>query len=115
MFFDAVAVLIITFFAALGMADLSDWLLKNPLKKRMKHKVFVVAKINSAKEEDIEPAVRSILAETNGKKRFVFLDCEGASEKALYICSRLEKRFDCSLLRSEEELFSKLCEGLHNE
>ena len=106
MFFDALAVLVITFFASLGMVEAAEWLLKNPLRKKIKHKVFVVAKISSTAEEEIEPALRSVLAETDGLHREVFLDCEGISEEALRICERLERRFDCSLFRGEEELIT---------
>ena len=112
MFFDALAVLVITFFASLGMVEAAEWLLKNPLRKRIKHKTFVVVKISSVPEEDIEPAVRSVLTETNGLHREVFLDCEDASEEAVSICERLERRFDCSLFRGSEELFSLFREGL---
>ena len=112
MFFDALAVLVITFFASLGMVEAAEWLLKNPLRKKIKHKIFVVAKISSTPEEDIEPALRSILAETDGLRREVFLDCEGISEDALRICKRLERRFDCSLFRGEDELISMFREGL---
>jgi hypothetical protein len=115
MFFDALAVLVITFFASLGMVEATEWLLKNPLRKKIKHKVFVVAKISSTPEEDIEPALRSILAETDGLPREVFLDCEGISENALRICEKLERRFDCSLFRGEDELVSMFREGLHEE
>ena len=112
MFFDALAVLVITFFASLGMVEAAEWLLKNPLRKKIKHKIFVVARISSTPEEDIEPALRSIFAETDGLRRKVFLDCEGISEDALRICERLERRFDCSLFRGEDELFSMFREGL---
>ena len=115
MFFDALAVLVITFFASLGMVEAAEWLLKNPLRKKIKHKVFVVAKVFSSPEEDIEPALRSIFAETDGLHREVFLDCEGISEEALRICERLERRFDCSLFRGEDELVSLFREGLHEE
>ena len=113
MFFDALAVLVITFFASLGMVEATEWLLKNPLLKKIRHKVFVVAKIAQTPEEDIEPALRSILAETDGLRREVFLDCEGISNGALKICERLERRFDCSLFRGEEELITMFREGLH--
>ncbi len=115
MFFDALAVLVITFFASLGMVEAAEWLLKNPLRKRIKHKTFVVAKISSVPEEDIEPAVRSVLTETNGLHREVFLDCGGISEDALSICEKIERRFDCSLFRGEEELISIFREGLHKD
>ena len=115
MFFDSLAVLVITFFASLGMVEAAEWLLKNPLRKRIKHKTFVVAKISSVPEEDIEPAVRSVLTETNGLHREVFLDCGGISEDALSICEKIERRFDCSLFRGEEELISMFREGLHKD
>ena len=115
MFFDALAVLVITFFASIGMVETAEWLLKNPLRKRIKHKTFVVAKISSVPEEDIESAVRSVLTETNGLHREVFLDCGGISEDALSICEKIERRFDCSLFRGEEELISMFREGLHKD
>ena len=115
MFFDALAVLIITFFASIGMVEAAECLLKNPLRKKMKHKIFVVAKVGSTPEEDIEPAIRSILAETDCLHRDVFIDCEGISEDALQICERLERRFECSLFRGNEELVSLFWEGLHEE
>ena len=115
MFFDALAILVITFFASLGMVEAAEWLLKNPLRKRIKHKTFVVTKISSVPEEDIEPAVRSVLTETNGLHREVFLDCGGISEDALSICEKIERRFDCSLFRGEEELISMFREGLHKD
>ncbi len=113
MFFDTLAVLTITFFASIGMVEATEWLLKNPLRKKIKHKIFVVAKVNSVPEEDIEPALRSILAETAGIKRAVFLDCEGISDEALAICESLERRFDCSLFRGEDEILRLFREGLH--
>ncbi len=115
MFFDAFATLIITFFTAIGMVETAEWLLKNPLRKKIKHKIFLVAKINSVKNEDIEPALRSIFAETDGIKRCILLDCEDVSDEALSICERLEQRFDCSLFRNKEELLYMLAEGLHEE
>lgn len=114
MFFDALAVLVITFFASVGMIEAAEWLLKNPLRKKITHKVFVVAKISSVPEDEIEPALRSVLAETSGIRREVFLDCDGISENALKICENLERRFDCSLFRGEDELVSIFREGLHN-
>lgn len=113
MFFDALAILVITFFTAIGMVEVCEWLLKNPLRRKIKQKTFVVAKVGSIPEEDIEPALRSILAETNGTPREVFLDCEGISERALFICEHLERRFDCSLFRGEDELLRLFNEGLH--
>ena len=115
MFFDALAVLVITFFASLGMVEAAEWLLKNPLRKKIKHKIFVVAEIGSTREEDLEPALRSILAETDGLCREVFLDCEEISEEAFHICKRLSRRFDCSLFRGEDELITMFREGLQKD
>ena len=82
MFFDSFAVLLLTFFASLGMVEAGEWLLKNPFRKDIKKTVFVVAKVNSVPDEDIEPALRTLLSETEGQARKVFLDCSGASESA---------------------------------
>ena len=69
MFFDTLAVLVITFFAAIGMVEATEWLLKNPFRKKVRHKIFVVAKADSVSEEELEPALRFVLAETAGMKR----------------------------------------------
>ena len=115
MFFDALAVLVITFFASLGMVEAAEWLLKNPLRRKIKHKVFVVAKIGSAPEEDIEPALRTLFSEAEGMNCTVFLDCDEASEKAVFVCRHLEKRFNCETFFSEEELIYKLENYLHGD
>ncbi|MBR2041085.1 MAG: hypothetical protein IJ945_01795 [Oscillospiraceae bacterium] len=115
MFFDALAVLVITFFAAIGMVEAAEWLLKNPFRKKIKHKIFVVAKADSVPEEELEPALMFLLAETAGFKREIFVDCEGLSETGLAICERLERRLDCSLFRGENEILRLFKEGLHPE
>lgn len=113
MFFDALAVLVITFFASVGMVEVTEWLLKNPLRKKIKHKIFVVAKVSSVPEEDIEPALRSIMTETAGLQRKVFFDCDGLSEEGTAICESFERRFDCYLFRGEDEVLRLFKECLH--
>ena len=113
MFFDTLAVLVITFFAAIGMVEATEWLLKNPFRKKVRHKIFVVAKADSVSEEELEPALRFVLAETAGMKREVFIDCEGLSEDGLSICESLGRRFDCYLFRGEDEVLRLFKEGLH--
>ncbi len=113
MFFDSLAVFVLTFFAALGMVEASEWLLRNPFRKDIKKTVFVVAKASSIPEEDLEPALRTIFSETEGQKRRIFLDCSGVSEEGFIICENLSKRFDCEIFLSEEELVSLMDEYLH--
>lgn len=115
MFFDSLAIIVITFFAAVGMAQIAEWLLKNPLCKKIKHRVFIVAKLDFAEGEDMELALRSLLAETKGGKQKVFLDSEGASEETLSLCKKLAQRFEFSLFRGENELVSLFLESLHND
>lgn len=115
MFFETLAVLVVTFFASVGMIEFSEWLLKNPLKKRMKYRAFIIIKANSVPEEEIEPALRSVFTETGNIKTDVFLDCEGLSEEALAICENLERRFECSLFRGEDEVLRLIREGLHTD
>ncbi len=115
MFFDSLAVLVLTFFASLGMVEAAEWLLRNPFRKNIKKKVFVVAKVDSVLEEDIEPALRTLLSETEGMKRLVFLDCANASEKAVIICRNLEKRFECETFFDDKEFVDKLEDYLHSD
>ncbi len=115
MFFDTLAVLVITFFAAIGMVEATEWLLRCPFRKKIRQKVFVVAKADSVSEEELEPALRFVLTETAGMKSEVFIDCEGLSEEALSICESLERRFDCYLFRGEDEVLRLFKEGLHPE
>lgn len=115
MFFDSLAVLLLTFFASLGMVEAAEWLLRNPFRKDIKKRIFVVAKVDSVPEEDIEPALRTLLSETEGTLRRVFLDCSGASGDAVTICRNLERRFDCETVFSEAELFSLTEKYLHGD
>lgn len=113
MFFDALAVFALTFFAALGMVEAAEWLLRNPLRKDIKKKVFIVAKAYSVSEEELEPALRTLLSETEGQKRRIFLDCSEISDRGLIICENLKKRFDCEIFFSRDELVSLIDEYLH--
>lgn len=113
MFFDSLAVFILTFFAALGMVEAAEWLLRNPFRKDIKKKVFVVAKAYSVSEDEIEPALRTLLSETEGQKRRVFLDCSKISDSGLAVCENLKRRFDCEIFFSDEELVSLIDEYLH--
>ena len=115
MFFDTLAVLVLTFFASLGMVTAGEWLLRNPFRKNIKKKVFAVAKVSSVPEEDIEPALRTLFSEAEGMNCTVFLDCDRASEKAVFVCRHLEKRFNCETFFSEEELIYKLENYLHGD
>ena len=115
MFFDTFAVLVLTFFASLGMVTAGEWLLRNPFRKNIRRKVFAVAKVSSVSEETIEPALRTLFSEAEGMNCTVFLDCDGASEKAVFVCRHLEKRFNCETFFDEDELIYKLGEYLHGK
>ena len=112
MFFDSLAVLVLTFFASVGMVEVAEWLLKNPLRKDIKKKVFVVAKISSVPEENIEPAFRTLLSETDGMNRMIFLDLSNCSNFSVDVCKKLERRFDCKTFYNNEELVSLINEYL---
>ncbi len=113
MFFDIIAVLLLTFFAALGMIEGADWLLKHTFRKNISKKIFAVADVSSISENDLEDAIRCLLAETDGMHRKMILDCRGASETAIEIARNLEKRFDCIAIDNEKELLSFISSGLH--
>ncbi len=115
MFFDILAVLLLTFFAALGMVEGADWLLKHAFRKNISKKVFAVAKVSSVPENDLEDAVRCLLAETDGMNRELILDCRGASDAAKEIALNLEKRFGCEAVFCEKELLSFIYSGLHKD
>ncbi len=115
MFFDIVSVLIITFFAALGMIELADWLLKNPFRKNIRQKTFIVANINSIPEDELESSLRYLFAEHRGENTDIFLDCRKIEPVALEICENLRKRFEFSLIRGEEEIFSAVKESLQED
>ena len=50
MLFEILAVLILTFFASLGMIEASRWLLRQSTKCRMKKRVFYIAEAGSVPE-----------------------------------------------------------------
>lgn len=115
MLFDIAAVLLLTFFAALGMVEGADWLLKHAFRKNISKKVYAVADVSSVPENDLEDAVRCLLAETDGMSRDLILDCRGASGMANEISLNLEKRFDCIAVFDEKELLSFIYSGLHKD
>lgn len=112
MIFDVLAVLILTFFASLGMVYLTEWLLSHGGGKKPERKIFVVAKINSVPVADLENGIRSLLAESDLSGRELLLDGEGALPEALALCRNLEKRFGVLLFQNEKELLSFLVSGL---
>lgn len=115
MFFNIVAVLLLTFFAALGMVEGADWLLKHAFRKNISKRVYAVADVSSVSENDLEDAVRCLLAETDGMNRELILDCRGASDAGKEISLSLEKRFDCTAVFDEKELLSFIYSGLHRD
>lgn len=115
MVFDTLAILILTFFASIGMATLSDWLLLHSRGKRFRRKIFVIAKVDSLPANDLENGLRRLLAETDFSDRFLLLDGRNASPEASILCRNLEKRFDCLFFSDEKELCGFLVSGLHSE
>ncbi len=115
MVFDVLAVLILTFFASLGMVHLTQWLLSHSNGKKPERKIFVVAKINSVPVSDLEDGIRSLLAESDLSGRELLLDGEDALPEALALCRNLEKRFGVLLFQNEKELLSFLVSGLQGK
>lgn len=113
MLLEILAVLILTFFASLGMIEASQWLLRQSTKCRMKKQVFCIAVANSVEENILEDSVRAALSEAEALRGEVILDCRGASSEAKEICRNLCRRFRCSAAENEKELESLLLFGLH--
>ena len=112
MVFDVLAVLVLTFFASLGMVYLTEWLLSHSGGKKPARKIFVVAKINSVPVSDLEDGIRSLLAESDLSGRELLLDGEDALPEAITLCHNLERRFGVTLFQNEKELLSFLVSGL---
>ncbi len=112
MFFDIIAVLIITFFAALGMIELSEWLLKNPLRKEAKQVKIHVIKVNSIKEENTEQVLRFILSEGPEEEIHFLLDLRDISPTAKEICENLRRRYGFGVFEREETAVSFIKESL---
>ena len=124
MLLEILAVLIVTFFASLGMIEASQWLLRQSIKCNMKKCVFFIADVSSVNEETLEESVRAALAEADpvsGKVILddipseVILDCRAASAEAKRICFNLCRRFYCTAAENEKELETALMLGLQNE
>lgn len=115
MLFEILAVLILTFFASLGMIEASRWLLRQSTKCRMKKRVFYIAEAGSVPENILEDSVRAAFSETETLRGEIILDCRGASPEAKEICRRLCERFYCSAAENEKELKSLLLFGLHGD
>ena len=115
MFFDILAVTIITFFAALGMVEASDFLFKKSCRKNIECKIFSIANMSSVPENDIEDAVRCLLIDDIGKEHYLILDCRNTENETKNLCRNLEKRFNCAVIESEKELCDMIVSGLHGE
>ena len=115
MVFDIFAVLFLTFFSALGMVTLSNWLLSHSYGKRFRRKIFVIAEVDSLPVNDLEDGLRRLLAETDLSDRYLVLDGRDASPEASALCRNLEKRFNCLFFSDEKELCSFLVSSLHSE
>ena len=115
MLLEILAVLIVTFFASLGMIEASQWLLRQSIKCNMKKCVFFIADVSSVNEETLEESVRAALAEADPVSGKVILDCRAASAEAKRICFNLCRRFYCTTAENEKELETALMLGLQNE
>ncbi len=115
MFFDILAVLIITFFAALGMVEVSDYFFKRGFHKNISRKTYIIADFSSISENDIEDSVRYLLTDCIENNSELIIDCRNVSEEVYLICKKLEKRFNCKAITNEKELSDIIVSGLHEE
>ena len=115
MFFDVLAILILTFFASLGMVYLMQWLLSHSPGKKPRRKIFVVARVSSVPLSDLEDGIRSLLAESDLPGRDLLLDGTDASPEAVALCRNMERRFGVILFQNEKELLSFLLSGLQEK
>ncbi len=115
MFFDILAVLVITFFAALGMVEFSDRILKAPFRKNIKSKIFIVANINFVKEEELEQGIWSVFTENRGTNADIILDLREAPAEKIELCENLRKKFEFYPLKTEDELLRFFKESLQKE
>lgn len=115
MFFDILAVLIITFFAALGMVEASDYFFKRGFHKNISRKTYIVADFSSISENDIEDSVRYLLTDRFENNNELIIDCRNVSDEVCLICKNLEKRFNCKVITSKKELSDIVVSGLHGE
>lgn len=115
MFFDIFAVLIITFFAALGMVEASDYLFRRSFHKNINRKTYIIADFGSVSENDIEDSVRYLLIDSIEKNSRLIIDCRKASDESYLICKNLEKRFNCKAIFDEKELSDIIVSGLHED
>lgn len=114
MLFEILAVLILTFFASLGMIDASRWLLRQGTKCPAKKRVLFVLDAASVAEDFLEDSARAALSEADPFRGEVILDCREASAEGKEICRSLSRRFYCSSAENEKELESLLLFGLQD-
>ena len=74
MLFEILAVLILTFFASLGMIEASQWLLRQSTKCRMKKRVFYIAEAGSVPENILEDSVRAAFSEAETLRGEIILE-----------------------------------------
>lgn len=114
MLFDIIAMLIITFFASLGMIEASNWLLRHSADPKAKKIVLFVVDASSVASDKTEDALRHAFAEAEPVGGKVILDCRNADDEAKKICFALCRRFNCNFAENEKELESLLSVYLHS-
>lgn len=115
MLFDVFAVLIITFFASLGMIEASNWLLRRSVKSKAKRTVIFAVDVSSVAAEEVEEALRCTFAEAEPLSGKIILDCSSADGEAKEICLSLCRRFNCNFAENKKEIESLVSVYLHND
>lgn len=112
MFLDILAVLLLTFLSALGLITVSDWIMGKAFCNRIYALPFLVVGISSVGESEVEGSVRYLISDERFSPSRIFLDCRDASETAVEICRKLEKRFGCAVFENENELSELIVQSL---
>ncbi len=118
MLIEIIIVLAFVMFAAVGMADAAEWLMRVFYRSPVPCSVLTIVPIKEGDADGIETRVRGILAEScweaiGADCRVLLVDCGVGLEERL-LCERLSFAFDGVEYIAKEELGEKASLSLQN-
>ena len=114
MFFDTILILLLTFFAAIGLMDFSDRILRRNSRKNKDYRLFAVTGLTGVSEDDLEDYIRFLSHGSDDKEQTVILDLRNVDGEKLSLAAALSRRFGCLYFRTDEEANELLSDYLQS-
>ena len=114
MFFETILILLLTFFAAVGLMDISDWILRRNCRRNKNYRLFAVSDVSKIPLDDLEDHIRFLSLGNDCKEHTVILDLRNTEGEKLCLAAALSKRFGCLRFMSSKEAEELLSDYLQS-